>query len=92
MGQPLTYEHKRDLTKHLVTVLTKPLAVCYSRDVMLRESVSAFGVDGIGALTDGQFIECLRAVHDYYVMVLSVLAGSWYRAAVRRLSLTDILR
>ncbi len=32
---------------------------------MLRESVSAFSVDGIDALTDDQFIECFRGVHDY---------------------------
>ena len=61
----LSASHRQDIVKYLAEAETSKDDLWYTRDMMWHEA-SIFGVDDLSTLSDAQYMECLRAVHDYW--------------------------
>ena len=64
-SRSLSSSHRDDILKYLAKAATPHHDLWYTRDVMWKEAC-VFGVNDLSDLTDDQYMECVRAVHDYW--------------------------
>ena len=57
--------HKHDIAKYFTSMTDPREDYWYTRDIMWHEA-SVFAVENLSDLSDEQYMECLRAVHDYW--------------------------
>ena len=57
--------HMNEITKYLWSAADPREYLWYTRDIMWTEA-SVFKVDNLADLSDEQYMECLRALHDYW--------------------------
>ena len=63
-SRTLSSSHRDDIVKYLASSANHQQDLWYTCDIMWKEAC-VFGVDDLSDLTDDEYMECLRAVHDY---------------------------
>ena len=88
-SRTLSASHRGDIVKYLASSSNPQQDLWYTRDIMWKEAC-VFGVDDLSDLSDDEYMECLRAVRDYWKQhvtrrnVRQIIRGSSPRDVTQR--------